>query len=164
MTPFQSFSREYDPQQRLAIEQALTTAMHLIRQFEGCRLRAYRCPAGIWTIGWWHTKNVRQGDIWTQEQADHVLKEDIVQYARNVHLHTQHLIDYPNRFAACISLAYNIGINAFARSSLCRHIHGMKWNMAAEAFKSWRFVNRRENQGLIRRRTIERQIFLKDSQ
>ena len=164
MTPFQTFSSHWKPERRPIIEKALTIGMHLIKQFEGCRLRAYRCPAGIWTIGWGHTGNITQGEQWTQDKADQVLKEDIVSVAKHVICSAPHLLIHPNRFGACISLTYNIGSSAFARSTLSRLIRVGRWNMAADAFKSWRYVNRQENQGLIRRRAIERQVFLKDSE
>ena len=43
--------------------------IELIKRFEGCRLTSYKCPAGIWTIGYGHTANVKQGDIITKEKA-----------------------------------------------------------------------------------------------
>lgn len=54
----------------IAALDALVLAIKLIMGFEGCRLIAYKCPAGIWTIGWGETLGVKEGDIWTQDQAD----------------------------------------------------------------------------------------------
>ena len=99
------------------------TAAALIRQFEGCRLTAYRCPAGIWTIGYGHTADVTAGDTWTQEQADRALEQDIGKYRKAVLIACPALADYPNRLAACISLAYNLGTGAIAFSSVARHIN-----------------------------------------
>lgn len=164
MTPIENFSHRYEADRRQTIEKALITARNIIKQFEGCRLHAYQCSAGVWTIGWGHTRHVRKGDCWTQAKADQTLEEDIITFAQSVLSKAPGLIGYPNRYAACISLAYNIGTNAFAQSTLCRLIRESSWSKAADAFMSWCFVAGRKSPGLIRRRTLERQIFLKDSQ
>ena len=54
--------------------EAFNLSLTLIKQFEGCRLKAYRCPAGIWTIGWGETQGVVEGMVWTQARADEVLR------------------------------------------------------------------------------------------
>ena len=58
--------------------------LKLIRSFEGCRLEAYKCPAGVWTIGWGHTGNVKAGQRITQAEADKMLTDDMGPYERNV--------------------------------------------------------------------------------
>ena len=50
--------------------------LSLIKKFEGCRLEAYKCSGGVWTIGYGHTENVNEGDTITQEKADKLLKSD----------------------------------------------------------------------------------------
>lgn len=52
-------------------------AVALISKAEGCRLKAYKCPAGVWTIGWGRTERVRRGDTCTQERADDWLCDDL---------------------------------------------------------------------------------------
>ena len=54
-----------------------TETLKKIKQFEGCRLEAYRDAAGVWTIGYGHTYKVRPGDRITRQWADHLLREDI---------------------------------------------------------------------------------------
>ena len=56
-------------------------AVQLIARAESCRLRAYRCPAGIPTIGWGETEGVRLGMVWTQEEADRRFCESLTDYA-----------------------------------------------------------------------------------
>ena len=68
-------------QQRMVTGQA---GIDLIKQFEGCRLTAYRCPAGVWTIGYGHTAGVRQGQTITAAQAESYLKEDLEKYGRRI--------------------------------------------------------------------------------
>jgi lysozyme len=58
--------------------------LKLIKHFEGCKLLAYRDSAGIWTIGWGHTRNVKQGDTCSQEQADQWLLEDLEEAEKRV--------------------------------------------------------------------------------
>ena len=92
----------------------------LIRQFEGLRLTAYRCPSGIWTIGYGHTSNVHKGDTITQSQADEYLRQDIEPieaYLNNLQLNISQ-----NQFDALTSLIFNIGISAFSRSTLLKLI------------------------------------------
>jgi lysozyme len=141
---------------------AIETAASLIKQFEGCRLKAYKCPAGIWTIGYGHTAGVKAGDTWTQEKADKVLEQDIGKYRKAVLIACPALADCPNRLAACISLAYNIGTGAFASSSVARHIDKGDYRAAADAFLLWVNAGGKRLDGLVRRRQAERDIFLKD--
>lgn len=141
---------------------AITQAASLIKAAEGCRLNAYKCPAGIWTIGYGHTAGVTAGDVWTQEQADRALEHDIGKYRKAVLIACPALADYPNRLAACISLAYNIGTGAFASSSVARHINKGDYRAAADAFLLWVHAGGRKLEGLVKRRQAERNVFLKD--
>lgn len=81
----------------------------LIKQFEGCRLTAYKCPAGVWTIGYGHTAGVKEGQTITQEQADAYLREDLAKYERHVAKYDKQYIWTQNQFDAMVSFAYNIG-------------------------------------------------------
>jgi hypothetical protein len=49
----------------------------LIKKFEGCELNAYKCAAGVWTIGYGHTKNVQEGDKWSKEKAEYMLWDEL---------------------------------------------------------------------------------------
>ena len=77
----------------------------LIKKYEGCRLSAYTCPSGVWTIGWGHTKNVYAGMVITQEKADQLFLEDVVNYYPNGDF-TQ------NKFDSLTSFCYNCGRGA----------------------------------------------------
>ena len=141
---------------------AIKQAASLIKAAEGCRLNAYKCPAGIWTIGYGHTKNVKAGDTWTQEQADKELEQDIETYRKAVLIACPALADYPNRLAACISLAYNIGTGAFASSSVARYIRRGEYRAAADAFGLWVNAGGKKLPGLVTRRQREKEVFLRD--
>ena len=129
----------------------------LIKKYEGCRLTAYKCPAGIWTIGYGTTvypngQPVKRGDKCTQVEADSLLEW----YVKNK-------IQLPsginkNQAAALQSLIYNIGQGAFDRSSLKKAIVAKDWKAV---WKNWdwitgggKFLN-----GLAKRRAEELMLF-----
>lgn len=81
----------------------------LIKSFEGCRLKAYKCPAGVWTIGYGHTAGVKEGDTITQEQADEYLRNDLAKYEKAV-LNYDGIYNFnQNQFDALVSFTYNCG-------------------------------------------------------
>lgn len=81
----------------------------LIKKYEGCRLRAYKCPAGIWTIGYGHTTGVRSGMVITKAQAEEFLKQDIEKYESHVQSYDARYHWTQNEFDALVSFAYNVG-------------------------------------------------------
>ena len=83
--------------------------INLIKKFEGCRLTAYKCAAGVPTIGYGHTAGVKMGQAITQEQADRYLKDDLVKYEKNVGKYDSKYRWNQNEFDALVSFAFNIG-------------------------------------------------------
>ena len=81
----------------------------LIKQFEGCRLKAYKCPAGVWTIGYGHTAGVKEGDIITQQTADAYLRNDLAKYEKYVLNYDAIYHFNQNQFDALVSFTYNCG-------------------------------------------------------
>jgi len=138
---------------------AYKQAEFIIKEFEGCRLKAYKCPAGIWTIGWGHTKNVHPLDTWTQEQADAVLRNDINDVMRYVDSRiTVELND--NQLASLASLTYNIGNPAFCFSSLRRMLNAGNYAAVPAQILRWNKVKGKDNDGLTRRRKAEVDLWL----
>ena len=82
----------------------------LIKQFEGCRLKAYKCPAGVWTIGYGHTAGVKEGDTITQETADAYLRNDLAKYEKAVQNYDGIYHFNQNQFDALVSFTYNCGV------------------------------------------------------
>jgi lysozyme len=82
----------------------------LIKSFEGCRLRAYKCPAGIWTIGYGHTDGVKEGDTITQETADDYLRNDLAKYEKAVLKYDGIYHFNQNQFDTLVSFTYNCGV------------------------------------------------------
>lgn len=130
--------------------------LNLIKSFEGCHLTAYKCPAGIWTIGYGHTKGVHSGMKITQAQADNFLREDCSKAESNVNKYNDKYSWTQNEFDALVSFAYNIGsINQLTangtrtKETIAKKI--LEYNKA-----SGKVLN-----GLVRRRKAEQEMFLK---
>lgn len=141
--------------------ETLDAIVALIKLFEGCKLHAYKCPAGIWTIGWGETLGIKEGDVWTQEHADYVLRQRVAQFMiatlkRCPQLHLEH----DNRLSACTSLSYNIGVGAFGASSVCRKTMQQDFSRAANGFLLWNKAGGRVVRGLTMRRQAERTKYL----
>lgn len=81
----------------------------LIKQFEGLRLTAYQCTAGVWTIGYGHTSGVKPTDTITQAQAEQYLREDLEKFEKNVNKYNAKYGWNQNEFDALVSFAFNIG-------------------------------------------------------
>lgn len=88
----------------------------LIKKYESCRLTAYQCSAGVWTIGWGHTRNVKKGDTCTQAQADAWFLEDAIEFERYINNWFKNLNQ--NQFDALVSLCYNIGPGNLKKSPI----------------------------------------------
>ena len=134
--------------------------VRLVQEFEGCRLDAYRCPAGIPTIGYGATgPDIRMGMVWTQEQADARLVEDLARFADGV----ERLVEVDlsdNQFAAIVSFAFNVGLGALRDSTLLRKLNAGDYEGAADQFPRWARAGGRLMPGLSRRRLAERALFL----
>ncbi len=150
--------------------------INLIKEFEGCKLQAYKCPANVWTIGYGHTgSDVHAGLKITQHEADRLLKNDLIIHCNNV----EKLVTVPlnqNQFDALVSLEFNIGYDNFSKSTLLRLLNSRDYNGAAKRFlveninaktpeKKYKgsFVfddNKKVLAGLVRRRKKEKALFL----
>lgn len=131
----------------------------IIKRFEGCKLESYKCPSGIQTIGYGHTKGVKQGDKCTQEQALEFLKQDIEVCERAIaKLVTVQLNQ--NQFDALVSFTYNLGITNFKSSTMLKYINAKQFIMASNEFPRWVYSNGKKLKGLEKRRKAEKDLFL----
>jgi len=138
----------------------------LIKHFEGCRLKAYRCPAGVLTIGFGNTfyengDRVKEGDVITQQRADELAKFIIDQFAVSI---TPFILQplTENQFSACVSLAYNIGTGGFKRSSVFKKLNVNPTDPTiANSFRLWNKGGGVVLKGLVRRREAEIQLYFK---
>lgn len=133
----------------------------LIKAFEGLRLAAYRCPAGVWTIGYGHTgPDVKPGQRITAAEAEALLRGDLDRFESGVERALNGVVTTENQFAAMVSLAYNIGLGGFGRSAVLRLHKAGKFTLAANALLLWVKAGGRSLPGLVRRRTAERALYL----
>ena len=131
----------------------------LIKQYEGCRLAAYRCAAGVWTIGYGHTAGVHSGMTITQAQADVYLQQDIAKFEGYVNNPAYVPITAnlnQNQFDALVSFAFNLGAGNLRK--LCK---GRTAAQIAQAMTQYCKANGKVLAGLKRRRAAEQALFNK---
>lgn len=129
----------------------------LIKRFEGCRLTAYKCSAGVWTIGYGHTSGVHSGQVITQAQADAYLRKDLEKFEKYVNDPayvpiTAQLND--NQFAALVSFAFNCG-----QGNLKRLCADRNTAQIAAAMPQYCKAAGRKLPGLVQRRAAEVALF-----
>jgi lysozyme len=136
--------------------------IRLIKEFEGCRLTAYLdelAKPPVWTIGYGHTRTAREGLTISQDAADRLLRADIGHFAYGV-TKACAVTPNPNQFAAMTSLAFNVGLGNFSRSSVLRFHNEGKFAEAAAAFSMWNKAGGKVRAGLTRRRAAEAALYL----
>jgi lysozyme len=138
---------------------ALAAALGLIQNWEGTKLNPYRDIVGVWTVCTGETRvEMRR---YTRAECDGMLREAIESdYGKGVLRAVPALQSRPYQLAASISLAYNIGVPAFTRSTVARRFNQGNWRGGCEAFLAWRFAGGREVKGLLNRRQDERRVCL----
>lgn len=132
--------------------------VNLIKEFEGCRLTAYLCPARVWTIGYGSTgRHVTPGLTITKERAEELLREDLVRFEDAVRKAAGRCTQ--GQFDAMVSLAFNIGISAFRNSTLLKkHKVGDHYGASLQ-FARWNKAAGRVLPGLSRRRAAEAAMY-----
>ena len=125
---------------------------NLIKNFEGLRLKAYRCSSNRLTIGYGHTANVKESDVITKEQAENYLTQDLKRFENAVN----RLVKVPltqNQFDALISFTFNLGEGNLQKSTLLKLLNERKYNEAANQFERWCLDAQR-------RRKAEKELYL----
>ena len=135
----------------------------MIKKWEGLRLKAYLCPAGVPTIGYGWTHGVKLGDVITREEAERLLHlelEEKVYPAIKKYVKKQLT---QNQFDAICSFVYNVGVGAFTRSTILRKINLGLIDEASDEFGRWIWAKGKKQPGLISRREEEKELFLTDA-
>lgn len=133
--------------------------LDLIKSFEGCRLSAYRCPAGVWTIGYGRTNGVYEGMTISQAQADNMLREDVKYYANAVDRYNSRFNFTQEEFDSLTSFTYNCGVGSLQAVMSC-------CNTKQEIAEECKLYNKGAGQvlpGLVRRREEEYKLFMSGS-
>ncbi len=141
------------------IKQIGKAGLDLVKSFEGLKLRAYLCPAKVWTIGYGSTgPHVTPGKVITEAQADELLQDDLDRFEKAV----TRLVTVPltqNQYDALVSFAFNVGISALERSTLLRRVNAKLFDQARAEFAKWNRAGGRPLAGLTRRRAAEAALF-----
>lgn len=135
------------------------SGLELVKEFEGLRLKAYKCPAAVWTVGFGHTSAagapvVTSNLVITKAEAEEILKRDLVQYEDGVRGLVQIGITQ-GQFDALVSFAYNAGVSALAKSTLLKRVNAGRFDEGPAEFMKWTKGGGRELPGLVRRRRAE---------
>lgn len=126
---------------------------------EGERLTAYRCPAGVWTIGVGHTGAVTPGMTITKEQSRNLLKLDLLKFENAVNRYTKRDLKQ-HEFDALVSFSFNVGTQAFKESTLLKKINNNEnLDSIKKEFYKWRFGGGKVLPVLIARRKREFDLF-----
>lgn len=130
----------------------------LIKTFEGLKLTAYVCPAGVLTIGYGTTKGVTKGQTITAAEAERLLRADLAVFEAGVSKAVKVPLEQ-HEFDALVSFAYNIGLGALGKSTLLRLLNAGDKAGAARQFERWNKAGGKVLAGLTRRREAERKLF-----
>lgn len=137
----------------------------LIKQFEGCRLKAYKDSAGVWTIGYGTTyypdgNPVRSGEVITQERAEFLLKWQVLEKSGSVDSLVK--VVNQNQFDALVSFAYNVGSGALKKSTLLRKLLvNPNDPLIEQEFLKWNKAGGLELRGLTKRRQAEADLYFR---
>lgn len=129
-----------------------------LKRFEGFRPKAYRCPAGVWTIGYGHTDGVRSGQLITREEADRVLRADAAKAAAAVA--ELGVVETQGQLDALTDFVFNLGVAALRSSTLLRVIRAnADERCVRREFMRWVYAGGRPLRGLAKRRAWEADRF-----
>ena len=130
----------------------------LIKKFEGCELEAYKCAAGVWTIGYGHTKDVKEGNSITKEEAESMLVHELQEYCSDVDIAVK--VDLKqNEFDSLVSWTYNLGPTNLNSSTMLRVLNEGKYDEVPAQMKRWNKASGQVKEGLVRRREAEALMF-----
>ena len=136
----------------------------LIKRFEGCKLKAYKCPANVWTIGFGNTfyedgTKVKEGDVITQERADELFDVIISDFVRMTDALVKSDVT-ENNFSALVSFTFNVGTGNLKKSTLLRKVNANPKDPSIRAeFMKWTRANNVVLKGLVRRREAEAKLY-----
>ena len=153
-------------------------AKAMIKHHEGVRMRPYRCPALLWTVGVGHVidpthatvkfderRNLPIPEGWdrqlTMGEVDALLAQDLARFERGVARLCPSAVNHQGRFDALVSFAFNVGLGNLQRSSLrMKHNRG-EFEEAAAEFMKWSKAGGKVLKGLVNRRLDEQKLYLR---
>lgn len=130
----------------------------LLKKFEGCELKAYQDSVGVWTIGYGHTKEVKEGDQINKDEAEHLLAEEMPEYEGYIN----DMVEVPlnqNQFDSLVCWVYNLGPTNLKNSTLLTVLNQERYDDVPREIKRWNKAGGEVLKGLIRRRKAEALLF-----
>lgn len=135
--------------------------MRILKECEGLYLNSYKCPAGVWTIGYGCTKGIRPGMTITEAEAEEMLRKELTEFEKGVERMLSHIPLNENQFSALVSLTYNCGMEPITEGmTIRRKLEARDYRGAAEGFLLWNKGGGRVLPGLVKRREMEKKLFL----
>ncbi|HEY9834255.1 MAG TPA: DUF4231 domain-containing protein [Stenomitos sp.] len=135
--------------------------MRILKECEGLYLNSYKCPAGVWTIGYGCTKGIRPGMTITEAEAEEMLRKELTEFEKGVERILSHIPLNENQFSALVSLTYNCGMEPITEGmTIRRKLEARDYRGAAEGFLLWNKGGGRVLPGLVKRREMEKKLFL----
>ena len=132
--------------------------LSLIKHFEGCELKAYRCAANVLTIGYGSTKGVTEDMEITQEEAESLLQEEMHEYEGYIN----DMVKVPleqHQFDSMVSWVFNLGSGNLSSSTLLKKLNNSEYDEVPEQIKRWNKAGGKVLEGLVRRREAEALLF-----
>tara|TARA_E500000081_G_scaffold133681_1_gene145492 strand:+ start:190 stop:633 length:444 start_codon:yes stop_codon:yes gene_type:complete len=130
----------------------------LIKKFEGCRLKAYRCSANVLTIGYGHTGGVKEDDTISQPEADELLENDIAKFEEYVSDNV--IVELKqHQFDALVAWTFNLGVGNLRNSTMLKKLNGADYDSIPFEMRRWNKAGGKTLDGLIRRRKAEGLLF-----
>ena len=133
----------------------------LIKFFEGFESKAYLCPASVWTIGYGRTKNVQEGDMVNELQAERDLLEELEEFGKQVQ-NTVKIDLKQNEFDALTSWTYNLGVGNLQSSTLLKKLNSGDKNSVPSEMVRWNKAAGKVLAGLTRRREAEAKLWARE--
>ena len=121
-------------------------------------MEAYQCPAGVWTIGYGHTKGVQQGDIWSQANADEMLDIELEEFEGYINELVEVQLEQ-HQFDALVAWVYNLGAGNLISSTLLIKLNAGGYADVPHEIQRWNKANGEVLEGLVRRRKAEALLF-----
>lgn len=152
---------------QLIPEKISDAGLSIIKRFEGLQLKAYKCPAGKYTIGWGHIDKVKASSVATVEECEEFLRQDL----RAVHTAIDRYVVVPltqNQYDALASFVFNLGAGNFLKSTMLKKLNSGRYDEVPEQIMRWNKARvageLRPLKGLTRRRAAEAALFAMDAQ
>lgn len=138
--------------------------LELIKEFEGFRSKAYKCSAGVWTVGYGHTSAAGAPVVGpmtkvTLAQGEDILRRDLATFEEAVGSAVRVELT-PNQFSALVSFCFNVGAGAFRGSSVLKAVNAKQFADVPRRLALWNKAGGKVLPGLVRRRAAEAALFL----